>query len=276
MQTILIVARKEFLDGIRNRWVLAISIALAIMSISLSYFGAAASGFVGFTSVATTVASLATLIAIVTPLISLLLGYDTFASEAENGTLLLLLSYPFSRSQLLAGKWLGHCTMLAISISLGLGSAGLVIGFFAVNSHWQEVIPAFFLLIFSAVLLSWIFLSMAYFISVCLLDRGRAAGVAIFLWLFFVVIYDLALLGILVTTEGQVNKELFPWLLVLNPTDIFRLINIQFLSTHELTTGLMTTANETGFSISFLIIALFFWLLMTVLLTQQIFKTRML
>ena len=54
-----VVAGKEFKDGVRNRWVVAITLMFALLSVGLSYFGAAASGMVGFTSISTTVVSLA-------------------------------------------------------------------------------------------------------------------------------------------------------------------------------------------------------------------------
>ena len=34
------------------------------------------------------------------------------------------------------------------------------------------------------------------------------------------------LLALLVLSEGKFNPELLPWLLLLNPTDIYRLINL--------------------------------------------------
>ena len=47
MQIIAAVALKELRDGLRNRWVLAITLVFAVLATSLSYFGAAASGAAG-------------------------------------------------------------------------------------------------------------------------------------------------------------------------------------------------------------------------------------
>ena len=54
MKAMFIVAAKEFQDGLRNRWVLAITVILAVLAMGIAYFGAAASGGLGFTSLATT------------------------------------------------------------------------------------------------------------------------------------------------------------------------------------------------------------------------------
>ena len=38
------MARKEFSDGLRNRWLLAISVLFAVLAIGIAWLGAAASG----------------------------------------------------------------------------------------------------------------------------------------------------------------------------------------------------------------------------------------
>ena len=44
MNAVVTIATKEFQDGMRNRWVLAITLVFAVLAVGLSYFGAAASG----------------------------------------------------------------------------------------------------------------------------------------------------------------------------------------------------------------------------------------
>ncbi|NLC09714.1 MAG: ABC transporter permease, partial [Gammaproteobacteria bacterium] len=51
MKQIIHIARKEFSDGLRNRWMLAISLLFAVLAVGIAWFGAAASGQVGFTSI---------------------------------------------------------------------------------------------------------------------------------------------------------------------------------------------------------------------------------
>ena len=38
------MARKEFCDGLRNRWLLAISLLFAVLAIGIAWLGAAAAG----------------------------------------------------------------------------------------------------------------------------------------------------------------------------------------------------------------------------------------
>jgi len=71
-----------------------------------------------------------------------------------------------------------------------------------------------------------VFLSLAVMVSVIAKDRARASGAAIAVWFLFVLVYDLTLLGVLVLSGGSFGEDLFPLLLLLNPADVFRILNI--------------------------------------------------
>ena len=109
------IARKELSDGLRNRWLLAISLLFAVLAVGIAWLGAAASGQLGFTSIPATIASLASLATFLMPLIALLLAYDAIVGEDEGGTLMLLLTYPLGRGQILLGKFVGHGLILALA-----------------------------------------------------------------------------------------------------------------------------------------------------------------
>jgi Cu-processing system permease protein len=244
MRYILIVAGKEFRDGLRNRWVVAITLIFALFSMGLAYFGGAASGTVGFTSLATTIVSLASLAVFLIPLIALLLAYDTVVGEQEQGTLLLLLTYPLSRVQLLAGKFLGHGLILAVSSVVGFGAAAVLIALSSSEIEGIELWQSFAFFILSATLLGWVFVAFAYLISVSVSEKSRAAGTALVVWFVFVLIFDLGLLGLLVSTGGKVGQDVFPYLLLLNPTDVFRLANLACFEPARTYAGLASIVDD--------------------------------
>lgn len=126
MNAIVTVAFKELRDGLRNRWVVASTLLLAALALGLTLLGSAPTGTLGVSSLAVIVVSLASLSIFLIPLIALLLSYDALVGELERGTLLLLLSYPIARWQILIGKFLGHGAILAIATVLGYGAVGLV------------------------------------------------------------------------------------------------------------------------------------------------------
>jgi len=221
-----VIAGKEFRDRIRNRWVLAVAVVFAAFALAIAYFGAAQQGSVGFRSIEVTIASLVSLVIYLVPLIALILGFDAIVGERERGSLDLLLSMPLTRLELLLGKFLGLFLALACSTVLGFGLAGVLLATqlpTAALYHYAGFV-------FSAVLLGAAFLSLAVMVSVFASDRGRASSAAIGLWFFFVLIFDLLLLGGLVLGAGDLGggwgSQLFPYLLMLNPADVFRIANI--------------------------------------------------
>jgi Cu-processing system permease protein len=92
----------------------------------------------------------------------------------------------------------------------------------------------------SSVLLGLAFLSLAVIVSVFAGDRTRASGLAIALWFFFVLMFDLILLGVLVVGGGKSGGAMFPYLLLLNPADVFRVLNISTLDEVGALYGLAT------------------------------------
>lgn len=274
MHESLVVAGKEFRDGLRNRWVLAITLVFALLAIALAWFGAAVSGEVGFTRVSTTIASLASLAVFLIPLIALMLAYDSIVGEDENGTLLLLMTYPLSRTGLLAGKFMGHAAIMGLSTLLGFGIAGLVIVVFDSEASLAALAGPFGLFIGSAILLGWSFLALSYLISALAREKARAAGMALFVWFFFVLVYDLTLLGILVGTEGQVSKEVFQVLLMINPTDIFRLINLTGFEAVAEASGMLAIATGDTHSVTGLVLLQGLWIIGPLALAAVVFRRR--
>ncbi|MDP3872554.1 MAG: ABC transporter permease subunit [Methyloversatilis sp.] len=219
---ILTVAGKEFHDRLRNRWVLAVALVFTVFALVIAYFGAAQQGAVGFRSIHLTIASLVSLVIYLIPLIALLLGFDAIVGERERGSLDLLLSMPITRTELLLGKYAGLAAALTVSTVAGFGVVGLVL----LPSLDAGATLRFAGFVFTSVLLGCSFLSIALMLSVFATDRTRASGLAIACWFFFVLVFDLLLLGGLVATSGRWGGDVFGWLLLANPTDVFRVLNI--------------------------------------------------
>ena len=116
---VLIIAAKEIHQAIRNRWVLAATLLLAGLALSLTFLGSAPTGNVGVRTLDVVVVSLSSLTIFLVPLIALLISHDAIVGEMERGTMLLLLSYPVARWQVLLGKFLGHLAVLAFATCLG-------------------------------------------------------------------------------------------------------------------------------------------------------------
>jgi len=231
-----IIAGKEFWDRIRNRWVLAVALVFTVFALAIAYFGGAQQGSVGFRSIEFTIASLVSLVIYLIPLIALILGFDAIVGERERGSLDLLLSMPITRFELLLGKYLGLAAALAFSTVAGFGLVAIVLS----TQLNLGALLHYFGFMLSSVLLGMAFLSLAVMVSVFATDRTRASGMAIALWFFFVLVFDLLLLGALVITGERYGGEIFPYLLMANPADVFRILNIFGLEDVRTLYGLAT------------------------------------
>ena len=227
MKPILIIALKEVQDGMRNRWVILIALAMAAFALILALLGSVPTGMTKISSLAVTVVSLASLSVFFIPLIALLLTYDSIVGEAERGTLILLLSYPVARWQVIAGKFCGALVLLSLAILLGYGSAGIAIGLTAETAFSEQAWSSFTKLLLSSVLLGAAFLSLGFLISSSLRERGTAAAAAIGIWLFFVLLYDMGLLGLLASDAGKaIGTDQLIGILLASPTDAYRMFNL--------------------------------------------------
>jgi Cu-processing system permease protein len=241
IRPVMTIARKELRERLRSRWVLAVAAVFTLFALVIAYFGAAQQGAVGFKGIELTIASLVSLAIYLVPLIALILGYDAIVGERERGSLDLLLSLPITRVELLVGKYLGLSAALAVSTFAGFGLVGLLLaaqGGMSAFYHYGG-----FML--SAILMGMAFLSLAVLVSVLASTRTAASGAAIALWFAFVLVYDLLLLGLLVLTEGALPAALVSGLLLLNPADVFRVLNIFSLEEVKALYGLATVASDT-------------------------------
>lgn len=209
----------------RNRWV-AIAIALMVVfSLVLSAAGSAPTGALGADRLSVTVASLTSLSVYLVPLLALLMSFDAVAGEVERGTLPLLLTYPVSRREILAGKLAAHLGVLVLALVAGYGTAVAVA--FATDPAALAGLPALWRLTWTSALLGATFLGIGYALSALARRPSGAAGLAIAVWLGLVVLYDLGLLAAVVADDGGVfTTEVFPFALLANPADAFRLFNL--------------------------------------------------
>lgn len=274
MNILAIIAVKEVRDGLRNRWVVATTLLMAALALSMSFLGAAPTGTVGVGPMEVTIVSLSSLTIFLLPLIALLLSFDAVVGEIDRGTMLLLLSYPVARWQVLLGKFLGHAAIIAFATVLGYGAAGVALSLGGTQigpESWR----AFAAMIGSSVLLGVAFTALGYLASTLVRDRGTAAGIAVAVWLGFVLLYDIALLGLLVADQGKtVTAGMLNWLLLANPADAYRLFNLIGFKNVSLFAGTAGLAAHVQFSAGTLLAVLAAWVVAPLAVASLLFSRK--
>jgi Cu-processing system permease protein len=220
------------------------------------------------------IVSLSSLSIFLLPLIALLISHDAIVGEMERGTMLLLLSYPVGRRQVLLGKFVGHLAILAFATLIGYGAAaGALAATGAVID--AESWAAFGSMVGSSILLGAAFIAVGYLVSALVRERGTAAGIAVGVWLLFVLIYDMAVLGLLVVDQGQtLSGDFLNALLLLNPADAYRLFNLTGSAGVSAFSGMAGVARSAMLSPAILLAALAAWALVPLCLAALAFSRR--
>jgi Cu-processing system permease protein len=228
------IAHKELSDKLKDKWVIVIGSGFALFTLVISYFGAATAGVTGFMSLDATIASLTSLVTYFIPILALTLGGGIIADEQEKGTLGLYLASPISIGEFLIGKFLGLVIALVLAIVAGLGIAG---GILLIKTGLGAA-GTYLIFVLNSVVLGVTFLSVSFLISVLFYERAKVIALTIFLWLFFTILYDLGLIGLLIITKGNVGTDIFSMLLMFNPVDIYRILNFVSIGEFQVMIGL--------------------------------------
>lgn len=275
MRAVPILAVQEIRVGLRNRWIAATTLLLAALALSLTLLGSAPTGTVGVDPLAVIVVSLSSLTIFLLPLIALLLSFDAVVGEQERGTLTLLLAYPVARWEVVLGKFLGHTAILAVATVIGYGAAAAALELRGglEGAAWD----GFAAMVGSSVLLGAAFVALGALASVVVRERATAAGIAVGIWLVFVLLYDTALLGLLVADQGQtIDAALLDVLLLLNPTDVYRLFNLTGSESVGVYAGMAGPGEAGRLAPELLAGALLAWVAAPLVLAMTIFARRQL
>jgi len=223
---VLVIAKKEIRDSLRNRWVVFISLIFLLLSLSVTFASSAVVGQLSLPELNLLISSLSTISVFIIPLAAMLVSYDALVGEDESGTLLLLLSYPLSRFQILLGKLIGHSVIMSFTICFAFGLTAILLLMFGENYDIAATISQFGQFIFTSILLAITFILLGYIVSLKATEKAKAVATVLFVWFLFVLIYDLLLLTLLVADLAFINQYIINVLIALNPTDLYRAINL--------------------------------------------------
>ena len=132
----------------------------------------------------------------------------------------MMLCQPINRKSLFIGLYLGNTLPLALAFSSG------VIVSFILNATSFNNISALIILIISGVALTFIFTSIAFWVSIKFSDKVKGIGFAILLWLMLAVIYDGFILFIIYYFREYPIENVILFITLFNPIDLGRMLFI--------------------------------------------------
>lgn len=202
------IAKYQLRDVARSRWVLFYGLFFFVVTDALFRFGGGGDRVV---------LSLMNVVLGVIPLVGVVLGSMYLYGAREYVE--LLLAQPIRRATLFRGLWVG----LALPLS-GAFAAGVALPFALHRDAAAGHAGALALLLATGVLLTLVFVSLAFRVALGTEDRLRGLGVGLAAWMLFAVVWNGAVLLVVQLFADYPVERAVLGLSLLNPVDLGRIL----------------------------------------------------
>jgi Cu-processing system permease protein len=190
-------------DIVRSKIVLAYAGLLLAGSLGLFNLGGdTAKGLIGLLS----------LVLMVVPLVSLIFGTIHFYNSYE--FIELLASQPLKRRTILLAEFMGVSIALCFALLLGVGVPVLL---YAANATGLTLLGV-------GLMLTVIFIALAFLGAVATRDKARGIGVAMLMWFYFALLHGGVMLFVMFTFEDYPLEKATMAMISLNPIDLGRVV----------------------------------------------------
>jgi Cu-processing system permease protein len=266
------IANQEFTINVRNKWIVIFAFVFGALVVSISYFGMLAEGFSGMQNFTRTSASLLNLVLYIVPLVSLTMG--TLSFTGDKGSTELLYSQPVSRREVVTGKLFGLFLAITAATVIGFMAAGIIVA----AGNGPEGLLQYGLFVFLSLSLSLVFLSLSVVVAIMNRRKSKAFGMALFLWFFFVLFYDLLAIGGTLFLKGQSANTFLFLSLFGNPVDMVRVATLISLDNVTIFgaagAAMLRFLGGTEASIALLVLGLSMWVFLPLGITNRILKKQ--
>ena len=203
-RAIFTLAKKEFMDNVRSKWVLVLTFVFIGLILLISAYGGVQAGReAGIKGYEFTINYGSSIVVIFISIVAIVMGYKTLVSEVESKSVGLLLTSEMDRKDIVIGKFIGLFVVLGVSIIGGLIIGGLVIG---ISESFENVDKYLYFILISLVF-GITYLTISMFLSSVVNKQSRALAGGVFIWIFFTYILDLVLIGILIATGWELSLD---------------------------------------------------------------------
>ena len=243
-------------DILKNKIVLVYTLILAVLS--WSSFGMEDNTAKGMLTILN-------VILFTVPLVSILFATIYIYNSAE--FIELLVSQPIKRSKIWISLFISLSLSLIISFLIGSGIPLLI------NA------PDFngIMMLIIGVLITAVFVSLAFFSAIFNRDKARGIGTSIVIWLFFALIFDGLILFLLFQFSDYPIEKPMIFVTSLSPIDLARIQMLLHLDASAMmgyTGALFKEYFGNGIGIAVSLLLLFIWVIIPFVLSLKKFKTK--
>ncbi len=192
-----------FYDLLRTRFILLYAALLLISTLVLFQFDSDPGKII---------LSLLNIVLMVVPLVSIVFTTIHFFNSYE--FIELMLAQPINRRIIFLSEFIALALSLCLAYLIGVGLPIVLYGAFSSGIA----------LLFSGLMLTLVFVALAFLASVLTRDKAKAIGLALLFWFYFSLIYDGVLLWIIFTFSDYPLEKVTLALVALNPVDLARIV----------------------------------------------------
>ncbi|MBS1977559.1 MAG: ABC transporter permease subunit [Bacteroidetes bacterium] len=190
-------------DLMRNRFILAYTGLLLVLSVSM---------FSLDSDPGKATLSLLNLVLLVVPLVSIIFTTIYFFNSYE--FIELLLSQPINRKVVFFSEVVALSAALGMAFMIGVGLPLLILNPGGATGY----------MILAGLLLTWVFVSLAFVAALSTRDKAKGIGLTLLFWFYFELIYDGFLLYIIYAFSDYPLEKVTLALTALNPVDLARIL----------------------------------------------------
>ena len=250
------IVKYVFYDILRTRFILIYTLLLLVSTVALFQLDSDGSKVI---------LSLMNITLMVVPLVSVVFTTIHFYNSYE--FIELMLAQPVNRKVIFLGEYFAVAMSLCFAFTAGVGIPMIIYGAGAQG----------FTLLYSGIMLTLVFVSLAFLSAVLTRDKAKAIGIALLFWFYFSLIYDGLLLWIIYSFSDYPLEKVTLALVALNPIDLARILILLKLDISALmgyTGAFYKDFFGSSIGLIFSTALLSIWIIIPVAMALRIFKRK--
>lgn len=250
------IIKYVFYDILRTRFILFYTLFLLMSAIAMFQLD---------TDSSKVILSLMNIVLMVVPLVSVVFTTIHFYNSYE--FIELMLAQPVNRPVIFLGEYFAVALSLCFAFIAGVGIPMVIYG-----AGIQG-----FTLLYSGLMLTLVFVSLAFLSAVLTRDKAKAIGIALLFWFYFSLIYDGLLMWIIYSYSDYPLEKVTLALVSLNPVDLARILMLLQLDISALmgyTGAFYKDFFGSSLGVIFSTGVLAIWIVVPVLVALQIFRRK--
>ena len=192
-----------FYDILRTRFILLYTVFLLASTIAMFQLD---------TDTGKVIMSLMNIVLMVIPLVSIVFTTIHFYNSYE--FIELMLAQPVNRKVVYFSEYISTALSLCFAYLIGVGLPIILYG----------ISPGSLTLIYVGLMLTLVFVSLAFLASVLTRDKAKAIGITLLFWFYFSLIYDGLLLWVIYSFSDYPLDKITVGLVAMNPIDLARIM----------------------------------------------------